>query len=125
MTLEEAKQLKPGDRVLVEAKVRAINGNTIDAGNVRIALNVRNLEHDEAWPSVRCEDIREKITIPSRGFQTGDIVRYYDDLREVECFNPVPMVGLADGGDDPEWVEASEVELVCAVEDRADRKEEV
>lgn len=127
MTEAEAKELKPGDRVLVEATIREINNHMPEDGNIYIALNVVNLEHDEAWSCVRCEDIREKITPPRRKFRKEDIVAvkneaiYYvteDELEGVRVY-------LSATGEDT-WdirLRASMLTLVCAVENREDRKE--
>lgn len=119
MNIEEVKRLKHGDRVLVEMEVMQdrVDGTVCSCGHVLV--RVPGME--DAAASLKPHQIQEKL--PRRKYREGDIVRWGDELREVQFFNAVPMVGLFDGGDDPEWCEAEEVTLVCAVEDRTDRKE--
>ena len=114
MTLEEAKQLKPGDRVLVEMY--------IDGSSVFNEYGHVCLESAYVLP----EAIREKIAPPRRKFKKGDIVAvkreaiYYVTDDEKEGLK----VYLSATGEDT-WsirLVASELTLICAVEDREDRK---
>ena len=126
MTEAEAKELKPGDRVLVEATIREINNHMPEDGNIYIALNVVNLEHDEAWSCVRCEDIREKIAPPRRKFRKGDIVWGGQKFFHVVTDEADGAVSIAENGAEAQehyFVSPGELTLVCAVENREDRKE--
>lgn len=113
MTLEEAKQLKPGDRVLVEMD--------IDDSSVFNEYGHVCLESAYVLP----QDIREKIAPPRRKFKAGDIVAvkneaiYYvtDDEQEGR------RVYLSITGKS-EWdihLVPDDLTLICAVENREDR----
>lgn len=128
MTLDEAKQLNPGDRVFIEAKVekdetgRTIFGNenlliSFDGGRGRSKTIVLANPY-----YVRKEAISKKIET-SRKCKKGDIVLFENGLHfvtrdgdeyETEIFMD----------DDYCWVRNSEIKLICAAEDRADRKGE-
>lgn len=114
MKKEDLSKLKKGDKVCITMEAE-VNG-FVDDGET---LSVRTSQID-ACLFVHCSNV-ERGGVP-RKFREGDIVKFCGYLREVEYFNPKPMLGLYNDGDDPEWVEADEVKLVCAVEDRADKK---
>ena len=119
MTLEEARQLKPGDRVLVEMVVAGESPVGIVDGCGYVWL-IRGY--------AKPESIREKITPPRRMFKAGDIVRVTDDIphasfivREDERVATIKMWGEGIGF---KYVNADKLTLICAVEDRRDRKED-
>lgn len=83
MTLEEAKKLKPGDRVLVEAEVTcAVTGyprthHISSRGNVGLKTPIISDPPMAHW-MVAPEAIRGKLETPQRKFKEGDIVFYKD-----------------------------------------------
>ena len=117
MTLEEAKKLKIGDRILVEMEVGCNDNNEIIDRDGDIWLTRRY---------VKPERIREKLR---NKFRKGDIVAvkneaiYYvfeDEQEERKVY-------LSATGKDT-WdvrLDASDLTLICAAKDRADRKEGV
>lgn len=131
MTLEEAKRLKTGDRVLVEATIRELNNHMPEDGNIYIALNVVNLEHDEAWSCVRYEDIREKVVPQRRRFKAGDVVlSRAGRILLVRCNEEEsPTARLVESFNyhynhhEINTIAWDELTLVCAVGNREDRKE--
>lgn len=124
MTLNEAKKLKAGDRVLVEAIIRDHAEGIIDRkGNVRITNEIADDETTD-WSFTKPESIREKIAPPRRKFRDGDIVCYAgsgalayvcrDELEDGSVF----VGGLTKS------IGYIFLKLVCPVEERHDRKEE-
>ena len=129
MTLEEAKQLKPGDRVLVEAEVvpsvtARFDGNSLadhisSQGNLSVKVASSGHYKNSFWVCAP-EAIREKIAPPRRKFRGGDIVRYTgsgalayvnrDEFEDGRVF--------AGGWTTP--YKAEELILICAVENRED-----
>lgn len=130
MTLEEAKKLKLGDRVLVEAEVICSGiGEPHDSlitscGNVAVKMACSS-PIGIMCCGVAPEAIRKKIET-SRKFKKGDIVvtkrgaLYF----VIEPADGRRMVRLA-RKEDSDWelaTYAHELTLICAAEDRADRK---
>ena len=116
MKLEEAKQLKTGDRVLIEAEVVQCIDQDFDV-YLSLKSTVDGKEHCEFFSF---EYITKKIMPTCRKFKVGDIVipKGYEtpllvtaDEKDgvVETFNAVPFSHEL-------------LILVCAVEDRKDRK---
>lgn len=130
MTKEEASKLKPGDRVLIEATIRGCDKCAIDNdGDVRISLEVLGGTKTD-WAHIKPEAIREKISPPRRAFRKGDIVKLKDTcslaLYYVSADEIVGSRGIClDTGRRFAEVPASDIELVCSVDDRKDRKEEM
>ena len=128
MTIEEAKKLKIGDRVLVEAEViDCITGESpyihITAGG-DVAMKSASAWSKETFYSVAPEAIREKIMPPRRKFKKGDIVRFNEVIRYVLEDEDQYGVLVADHEDAEggSLADFGELTLLCAVEDRADRK---
>lgn len=129
MTLEEAKQLKPGDKVLLEAEVTTANSrkpyeHMTFHGNVAVMIAVCGT-NAASCSCVSPEAIREKIAPQRRKFKIGDIVRVTNDIphapfivREDEGAATIKIWGEGIGF---KYVEADKLTLICAVEDRADR----
>lgn len=119
MTLEEARQLKPGDRVLVEAVIG------LDPHDKR------TIDRDgDVWlqkPYVKPEAIREKVAPPRRKFKKGDIVRTHRGyvFFAVEDEDEDGKVGVehSEELDACHFAEAENLTLLLAVENRKDRKE--
>lgn len=134
MTPEEAKQLKPGDCVLVEAFVAVGFNGQVQFGkrdNLFIVLG-RNGENGTIIYDrnlVRCEDIREKLTPPRRKFRKGDILLsrngYIYFAVDDEDENGEVGVDYSEDSDAAYFVEAENLTLMLAVENRKDRKEGV
>lgn len=128
MTLEEARQLKPGDRVFIEANVASDEtGRTIFADE---ALSI-SLDGGRGMSKtlilvnpyiVRKEAIRKKIET-RRKFKKGDIVFFLDRLFFVSSDGDENETEIFLDGD-YYWARNSEIKLICAVEDRSDRKGE-
>ena len=128
MTNEEVQQLKPGDKVLVEAEVIvAMSGKSpyihiTRHGNVAVKSE-RDGCYGDCFYTVNPSAIREKLAPPRRKFKEGDIVRgagsnslayvNRDEFEDGRVF--------AGGWSTP--YKAEELTLICAAEDRADRKE--
>lgn len=106
MTLEEAKQLKPGDLVLAEVKIKATYKGCISLSSQYVEF---------------C-DIREKIAPPRRRFKEGDLVKFLGDLSIIEVNRDELEGNLVFAGGFTKPFLFAELILVCAVEDRADRK---
>ena len=136
MTLEEAKKLKPGDRILIEAIVRGHETRgTIDPdGDVRISFELSRRGTHE-WAFIKPEAIREKIVPPRRKFRKGDIVKdkssgiYYDIAKDENDEAGLKDHIAARPSGNAEYKSTSYfrigvLTLVCAVEDRSDRREE-
>ena len=110
MTLEEARQLKPGDRVLVEI--------LIDYDSVFDEYGNVCLESAYVLP----EAIREKIAPPRRKFKKGDIVAvksgaiFYIAKDEQEGMRV--FLAAVDGKTWDICLDASNLTLICAAEDR-------
>lgn len=133
MTLEEAKKLKPGDRVLVEAEVIcAVTGDTTTPhitiqGNVVVKVGVDGTCTREYFPCAPSA-IREKIAPPRRKFRKGDIVRTHrgyvffavEDENEYGEVSVEQSEELAAGY----FAKAENLTLLLAVENREDRKED-
>ena len=111
MTEAEAKELKPGDRVLVEVVIQEVHEHFIYLSSEYV--DFRN--------------IREKVSPPRRKFKKGDIVAvksgsiYYvvDDEDEGEkVYLSITWKSTWDIR-----LFARDLTLVCAVENREDRKE--
>ena len=115
MTLDEARQLKPGDRVLVEMY--------IDDSSVFNEYGHVGLESAYVLP----EAIREKIVQPRRKFRKGDIVRTHrgyvffavEDENEDGEVSVERSEELAEG----HFAKAENLTLLLAVENRKDREE--
>lgn len=136
MTPKEAKQLKPGDRVLVEAEVSCpVIGyprthHISSRGNVGLKMAILGtpcVTHCMVAP----ETIREKVSSMPRKFKNGDFVWYKNAFFRVlndSDGESVHIVKSGGEGDNPMneriVVSADDVQLVSAVEDLADRKEE-
>lgn len=118
MTLEEARQLKPGDRVLVEATVGSYDTTIIDEQNY-----VWIFEH-----FINIENIREKVAPQRRKFRKGDIVMsrngYIYFAVDDEDENGEVGVDHSEDSDAEYFEEGENLTLLLAVEDRSDRKEE-
>lgn len=123
MTPEEAKQLKTGDRVLIEAEVNVPGTSAVDEHG-EVHLYVPNIMRKYFY--CRPSSIREKLEPPRRKFEQGDIIRFANDARTYEvCGDEVRGIvkvrnycrGIVN-------CKAEELLLVCAVEDRVDIKEE-
>lgn len=119
MTPQEARKLNPGDMVLVS-----------------VELTRKSIDCDELWCGrttsstliVRPEDISEKIT-PRRIFHKGDIVlNYRNDVRIVVQDNGVGESVITCENinelDNTCYEDGYRLRLVCAAEDRADRRED-
>lgn len=112
MTLEEAKNLKQGDRVLVEMEVcYNSNGGIID-------------EEGDIWfrrAYAKPESIREKLAPPRRKFKEGDIVRYTGSGTLTYVCRDEFEDGSVFVGGLTRSVRYVFLELICAVENREDR----
>lgn len=124
MTLDEAKKLEHGDRVLVEMEVirDSFFGETCSAG----AVYIRAIGMEDVAAAVKPKFIRKKIET-SRKFKKGDIVkavdnypRGYFEMLEDERDGEIEL--RVDG--ESEFWDAWGARLVCAAEDREDRKGE-
>ena len=116
MTLEEVKQLKQGDRVLVEMSVSVDTDGQPIVRDGLVFLYTR---------LVRPEDIREKITPSRRKFKKGDIVSRNGHLYYVaddEMANGKVLLDCC--GDGIMHTRADLLTLERGVEDRVNRKEE-
>lgn len=129
MTLEEAKQLKPGDRVLVEAEVIcAATGEPPDSpittlGNVAVKMAC-SCPIGIAYCGVAPEAIRKKVTTARREFKKGDIVLYDRKLWFIhrnEDENGI--VEMSNGKKLMIKAHYSTLDLVSAAENREDIKE--
>ena len=112
MTEAEARQLKPGDRVLVEMEV------FMDPHNSDIDKN------SHVWligGLAKPEQIREKIAPPRRRFKEGDLVKFRGALAIIEVNRDELEDNLVFAGGFTKPFLFAELILVCAVEDRADR----
>lgn len=124
MTPEEAKQLKTGDRVLIEAEVNVPGTSAVDEHG-EVHLYVPNIMGKYFY--CRPSSIREKLEPPRRKFKVGDIVKRKGTNRlytvaQNENIGHYDIGLLIDEHLTDELIE--ELELVCAFDDRADRKED-
>ena len=127
MTLEEAKQLKPGEYVSAVFKVEMSFGEIFDsAGNIKLrAVNEKG--DSNFYMSLISPEFVKKSKKPRRKFLTGDIVMGKDgEVRVVfedECDG---RVYISDNEFDScmEYDKPRNFTLICAAEDRRDRKEE-
>lgn len=125
MTLEEAKQLKDGDHILIEAIVRnlIISNNQspfCDSGNT-IGIRYKNELGYYENDYICISNIREKIEPPRRKFKEGDIVLVADGVREVcedETDGVVKVLYYCRGIVSHK---AKVLLLICPVEERHDR----
>lgn len=126
MTLDEAKKLKHGDRVLVEAEVcMAVTDeqhfHITPLNNVAVKV-ARRGAHDASFWSVDPEAIREKIA-PLRKFKEGDIVelggKSYIVLEDERCGGV--KIDYRDSVYSYMILHGSHLKLICAVENREDR----
>lgn len=114
MTLDEAKQLKPGDRVLVEMEIQEVLESSVFLSSEYADFS----------------NIREKIAPQRRKFRKGDIVWYRNTFFRVLNDSDGVSVYIAECGADVnpwnEWLVVSpgNIQLVSSVEDREDRKED-
>lgn len=81
MTPEEVKQLKAGDRILIEAIVRNWSFGSfhahLDEERGTVAIYTKSSDEETKYVSfVQYSDIREKIVPPRRKFKRGDIVEH-------------------------------------------------
>lgn len=111
MTEAEARQLKPGDRVLVEMKIQDVLGHSI-------------------YLFSKCadfSDIREKVAPPRRKFKKGDIVRthrgYVFFAVEDEDEDGNVSVEQSEELDAGHFAKAENLTLLLAMENRKDREE--
>lgn len=127
MTLEEARQLKPGDRILVEMEVRnRPNGDApLDEETGAVATFSKWIKRLGMRTSIHCSSIREKIAPPRRKFKAGDVVYAFYGYWGVS--HDENENGFVEIGNSNQIRSAfpSELILICAAEDRADRKEGV
>ena len=130
MIPDEAKLLKPGDKVLVEAEVTlATTGeppylHVTRSGNVAMK-SASAASIGEMFYAVAPEAIREKLPTPSRKFRMGDIVSYDAVYYVIEDQSRFGV--LIDKTEDAEYghmVDAADLSLLCAAENREDRKED-
>lgn len=126
MTIEELEQLKHGDIVLVELEVMkdSFNGKVCNCGSVL----VRHIGTEKAIASLKPFEIIKKV----RKLQSGDIVWYNKALYRVVCNNEtipgtVYITNIKEKENSNEIgfsVEANDIELICSVDNREDRKED-
>lgn len=120
MTLEEAKKLEHGDRILIEAEARAILTDCVDEDG-EVQFYVPNVIGKSFYCKASC--IREKLE-PRRAFEEGDIVKWGIDSEIYVITDIVRRIEIRGSDGECIYVPLSDIELVCAAEDRADRKEE-
>ena len=134
MTTEEAKQLKPGDRVLVEAEVTcAVTGyprthHVTSRGNVALKTPIISDPPMAHW-MVAPEAIREKLKpfyepepTTYRKFKALDIVFAHDGYWIVgvdESEDGTVVVGMPGA---IKRYKHKDLKLICAAENREDRK---
>lgn len=120
MTLEEAGELKPGDKVLVEATVHSQMG---DFAIFRVQTDCFPFVD---MARVSYDKIRKRLPQPRRKFRRGDIVStrlgnvffVVDDESDDGKVGAEPNEGwLAE-----HFAEAESLTLICALENRMDRK---
>lgn len=135
MTPDEAKQLMPGDRVLLEAEVTYANyrekpdEHMTFYGNVAVKVATCGA-HAAAFWVVSPEAIREKLAPPRRLYKKGDIV-IVDETDVFVIHDDERPNRETIRVDHPNYkytyihkTEFHRMQLVCPVEDRHDRKEE-
>lgn len=130
MTNEEAKQLRPGDRVLVEAEVEiATTGepphpHISHIGNVAVK-SAHDGSNSLVFFTVAPSAIREKLAPPRRKFRKGDIVRTHRGyvFFAVEDENEDGAVSVEQSEDlvADHFANAENLTLLVAVEKREDR----
>lgn len=132
MTPEQADKLRDGDRVLIEAEISCTdkNASTLAKRTGTVSVSIKSYRGIENIYHVHYLAVREKITPPRRMFRKGDIVKHKDSY-SLSLFYVAACelagsssVCLTTGNSFTE-APASELELICAVEDRVDGKEEV
>lgn len=120
MTLEEASELKPGDKVLVEATVHSQMG---ELAIFRVQTECRPFVD---LARVSYDKIRKRLPQPRRKFRRGDIVstRQGNVFFVVEDESDDGKVGAEpnEGWLAEHFIEAESLTLVCALENRMDRK---
>lgn len=114
MKKEDLSKLKKGDKVCITMEAE-VNG-LVDDGET---LSVRTSQID-ACLFVHCSNV-ERGGVPRR-FRKGDIIRTLigGAIYEVQS-DEVSLVSVNCRGEQKQ-LDVSRIELVCAVEDRADRK---
>lgn len=112
MDIEEAKQICKGDRIVVET---TIGDHDIINDDGSIILVRRYIPP---------RDIREKVAPPRRKFKAGDVVysfgKYWGLSHDEDNLGMV-LMGC---GSTQRHTHYSYVELICAAENREDRKED-
>lgn len=113
MTPEETKQLRPGDRILVEIQL-CPNDIVSDDGYVRLINRYLNPK-----------SIREKLSPPRRTFRAGDIVLLQNNILNViedESSDGV-LVSVINKNTVGTLTNPHDLTLICAADNREDRKE--
>lgn len=126
MTLEEAKQLKAGDHVLIEAEIRNWEGreHSLDETDENVAIRTKNRNGKLINIWVYRGHIREKIEPPRRKFEAGDIVVHNKRIFFVESNEREDgVVCLTNGGRVDYKSHYTQLELVCPYSGRADLPE--
>lgn len=131
MTKDEAKQLKPGDKVLVEAEVTCPvigyprTSHISSRGNVGLKTAILGSPCVAHW-MVAPEAILKKVRSMNRNFRNGDTVWYKNAFFRVINDSDGESVYMVKCGDDVnpmnDWilVSAHEVQLVSAAEESDD-----
>lgn len=114
MNLSEAKQLKAGDRIIVEMVVGSNDEYRIIDADGDVWLTDRYVHH---------ERIREKLEPPRRKFRKGDIVSAVDGepsgFFELDEDEEAGEIKVFINGEAEFW-DAAEAQLVCDAKNRED-----
>lgn len=128
MTPEEAKRLRPGDLILVEAEVSFANyrenqdEHMTFYGNVSVKVASKGHFQNGFWVCAP-EAIREKIAAPRRKYETGDVVFHANELWFVHREeNEEGDVALNNGSGTIRKTHYSALSLICPYGERADVK---
>lgn len=114
MTPEEAKRLIPGDFILIETQLYQ---NDIVGNDGYVMLRSRYINPNS---------ILKKPDPPRRKFKNGDIVLFHDNVFNViddESSDGV-IISIVNNKNHGNRVDPSDLTLVCAAENREDRKED-
>ena len=120
MTPEEARKLGHGDRILIEAEVQVTGGSGVDCDG-EVQFYVPNDTGRNFYCKPSC--IREKLW-PSRAFEKGDVVKWGDDGEVYVLTDTARRIEIRGSDGEDIYVPLTDIVLVCAAEDRADRREE-
>ena len=112
MDIEEAKQICKGDRIVVET---TIGDHDIINDDGSIILVRRYIPP---------RDIREKVAPPRRKFKEGDLVKFVGALAIIEVNRDEMGDNLVFAGGFTKPFLFAELILICAAENREDRKED-